>query len=209
MLRALLAVATFSLLTVASASAATLTTDRLCYIPGQPMTISGAGWAAESAWGVSGPGVFGSGTADGAGAFAFNTQAPSVPTSPKPRKIRLTGEQDGTQVASGSFKVVSFLVRPKSTNGKPTGKTSWSFSGFAPKGKIFVHVKRGKRSWTQKAGKGDATCGTLKTRMRRLPAVPPKKISYGKYRVFVDNRRKFSKGGLQYRAAITIFKTVK
>ncbi|MEJ7894562.1 MAG: hypothetical protein WKF94_18170 [Solirubrobacteraceae bacterium] len=207
MTRTLLATLLLLLAVPSLASAATLTTDRPCYIPGQPLRATGSGWAPGSAWSVTGAGLSGSGTADGAGAFAFNTQAPTVASSTKPRTLALVGNQDGTEVARTNIKVVSFLVDPKDPSGKPTGTTSWGFSGFTPGKPIFVHVKRGKKNYTEKAGKGDKPCGTLRTRLRRLPAVPPSQVSFGKYQVFVDNRRKFTKGGLQYKATITIFRT--
>lgn len=185
------------------ASAAQLTTDRQCYISTQPMTVSGTGWAAGSAWSVGGA-LDGSGTADGAGAFAFETRAPDAPSGTKPRTYSITGAQDGSQVARTSFRVVDFLVVPKDPSGKPTGTTSWGFSGFAPGKSIFIHVKRGRKTYTDRVGRGDNKCGTLKTRLRRLPAVPANKIGFGQYKVYVDNRRKFSKGGLQYRAKIDI-----
>ena len=210
MTRALFAAAAVSLLVAPGvASAAELNTDKPCYTEGAPMGIGGTGWAPGSQWSVEAPTIFASGTANEAGEFFTGDEnAPTLSTTGiAPKTFTLVGEQDGAQLATQAFKVVNFLVQPKSTNGKPTGKTSWSFSGFLPGKPIFVHVKKGRKSWTQKAGRGDGQCGTLKTRMRRLPAVPPRKITYGKYRVFVDNRRKFSAGGLQYRATITIYRT--
>lgn len=189
----------------ATADAATLRTDRQCYIPGQPLTVSGSGWAPGSGWSVFGGGLDGSGTADGAGAFAFATEAPDIEQTTRPRTLTLAGSQDGAAVAKTTFKVVSFLVEPEKPDGRVTGRTSWSMSGFGPGQPIFFHVKRGKRAWTQKAGRGDRTCGTLTTRLRRLPAVPERHIGYGTYKLFVDNRRKLERGtGLQYRATITI-----
>lgn len=192
----------------AASEAATLTTDRQCYVDaeGQVMNVSGAEWAPGSAWSVSGGGIDEVGTTDGAGAFAFNTDVPEIGDGAKPRTFKLSATEDGAQAAEVSFKVVNFLAAPASIRGRPTGKTAWSFAGFAPTRPIYVHVKRGGKVYTDKAGRGDRRCGTLKTRMRRLPAVPAKKIRYGTYKVFVDNRRKFKRGGLQYFATITIFR---
>jgi hypothetical protein len=214
--RAIVAGAAAAVLAPAAAHGATLRTDDDCYVQAatrhgvvsQPIGIAGDGWAAGSSWSVSGGGLFASGTADASGAFTSTDQnAPVIPTgSAKPRTVTLTGQQDGTDVASVTIKVVNFLVKPRSLNGKPTGSTTWAFSGFQPGRKIYFHVKRGGRVWTQKAGRGKKPCGTLVRRMRRLPAVPGRQIRYGNYKVFVDNRRRFRKGGLQYTATITIFK---
>lgn len=191
--------------------AAALRADAPCYIAGQQMAISGSGWTPSSSWTVRGPGILEEGTADETGRFVARADAPAPrsSSSTRPEKFTLSGDRDGTEVARTTVRTVNFHVQPKSVNGKPTGKTTWGFSGFLPGKKIYVHVKRGRKVWTQKAGKGARPCGTLRKRMRRLPAVPKRKISYGRYKVFVDNRKGFRVGGLQYRATITIFRTFK
>ena len=190
----------------ARAGAATLATDRPCYIATEGMAITGGGWAPRSGWTVTGGGMTLSGLADPAGAFTAQGQAPTIPRHTlKPQTIALTGLQDGTAVASATFKVVNFLVRPRAPSGKPSGSTSCGFSGFMPGKRIYVHVRRASKTYTTSAGKGDPTCGTRRTRLRRLPGVPASAIRPGEYKVFVDNRRRFSVGGLQYRATIRIF----
>lgn len=192
----------------ATTEAAALTADRECYIDaeGQVLNLSGAEWTPGSAWSVVGGGIDEAGVADGAGAFAFDTGVPVIGDGIKPRTFTLNATEDGTAVAKTSFKVVNFLVAPASIEGRPTGMTSWGFSGFTPAKPIYMHVKRGGKVFTQKAGRGDKVCGTLKTRLRRLPAVPARKIGFGTYKLFVDNRPKFRRGGLQYFATITIRK---
>jgi hypothetical protein len=207
--RALLAALVAVLAIPAAADAATVRTDRQCYTEGAPMGIGGMGWTPGSQWSVSTDQIFASGTADDTGEFFTGEErAPLISTAGiKPKAFTLTATEDGEQVARTTFRVVNFLVDPKSENGNPAGRTAWLFSGFIPGKPIYVHVKRGRKLWHEKAGRGDRRCGTLKTRMRRLPAVPPSRIGFGKYRVYVDNRRKFSVGGLQYRATITIYRT--
>lgn len=185
-----------------------MTTDRQCYIDaeGQTLNVDGSAWAPGSAWSVSGGGIEEAGVADAAGVFGFNTAVPQIGDGIKPRTFTISATQDGAPAAEATFKVVNFLAMPASIQGRPTGTTSWGFSGFAPAKPIYVHVKRGGKVYTDKAGKGDKECGTLKTRLRRLPAVPAAKITYGTYKVYVDNRKKFKRGGLQYFATITIFR---
>ena len=192
----------------AAAEAAKLSTDRQCYVdaPGQLINVSGSDWAPGAAWSVSGAGIEETGTTGEAGTFAFDAGVPAIGDGIKPRRFTLSATEDGTPVAETTFKVVNFLAIPASIQGRPTGKTSWGFSGFAPGKPIYVHVKRAGRVYTEKAGRGDRQCGTLKTRMRRLPAVPARRIRYGRYQVYVDNRRKFRRGGLQYAASITIYR---
>jgi hypothetical protein len=209
--------AALALLAPAAAHGATLTTNAPCYrqvsgskgIVSSAIGITGAGWTPGSTWSVSTDQLFASGTADEAGNFTSTDQtAPTMSSSRfKPQTFTLTGQQDGTDVATTTFKVVNFAVKPRSIQGKPTGKTVWLFSGFEPAKSIFFHIKRKGHVYTARAGKGDSPCGTLKKRLRRLPAVPARRIEYGKYKVFVDNRRRFKRGGLQYIATITIRKT--
>lgn len=210
---AALIAAGLALLAPAAAHGATLTTDRQCYVQGegkrgvvsQSLTIDGAGWAPGSGWTVSGDQISASGTADPAGNFTTTGSAPvASSTGYKPQSFTITGQQDRADVATATFKVVNFLVKPRSTHGRPTGTTTWVFSGFTPSKRIFFHIKRGRKLYTSKAGRGDAVCGTLKKRLRRLPAVPKSAIRNGTYKVFVDNRRRFAKRGLQYTAEITV-----
>jgi hypothetical protein len=172
------------------------------------MGIAGSGFTAGSSWSVSSEGIFESGTTAGDGTFSTTEAAAPyvVKDTYKPQTFTLTGSENGTQVATTTFQVVNFMVKPRSTNGKPTGRTTWVFSGFTPGKRIYFHIARKGKVYTAPAGRSKAPCGTLKKRLRRLPAVPSRRIRYGKYRVYVDNRRKFSKGGLQFRATITIYK---
>ncbi len=202
-----------ALLAPAAAHAATLKTDLPCYIEGQAMGVAGEGWGPGTAWGVQADQIFASGTADEAGNFVDTTQvkAPIVPEiTTKPTTVTLTGQQDGVDVASTTFKVVNFLVDPKDPNGKPTGKTKWGFSGFEPGKAIYFHVTRKGKTYTEKVGTAKSPCGTLTKRLRRLPAVPGKKIAYGTYKVAVDSRKKYAKANgayNQYTATVTIRKT--
>jgi len=205
--RVLLAGPALALLIPGAAQAATLSTDQPCYVEREPMTISGSGWVPGSRWSVQADQIFAAGDADGAGAFSTLEPAPFLSSSGvKPKTFTLTGDQDGTEVASTTFKVVNFLVKPAKANGKPTKTTRWAFSGFLPGRKIYFHVKRGRKVYTEKAGRGDRTCGNLRTRVRRLPAVPASQIKFGTYKVIVDNRRKLRKGGRKYKARITVFR---
>lgn len=210
---ALLTAGLAALLAPAAARGAEMTTDKACYVQANPrsgpvsqsLTLSGSAWAPNSAYSVMIGDQTASGTADAEGNWMQSGPAPTIAANLlKPKEFTLTGQQDGADVATVTFSVVNFVVKPRDDTGRPTGKTTWNFGGFTPGKAIYFHLKKGSKVYTQKAGKGDSVCGTLKTKLRRLPAVPANKIRNGKYRVFVDNRRKFSKGGLQYTASITI-----
>ena len=200
-------IAVLALAAPAAAEAAELTTARPCYTSGQAMTIRGAGWLPGSRWSVQGEQIFDSGvTGDGGTFTSTNAEAPLLPAdgSTRPQTFTIRGSQDAAEVASTTFKVVNFLARPVQPFGNPVRRTRWIFSGFKPGRRIYVHVTRRGETYTTEAGWGDADCGILRTRLRRLPGVPASRIRRGRYRVYVDNRRAFSPGGLQYRASITI-----
>lgn len=207
--RALASLAVSAALAPAAAGAAIIGTDLPCYLETQPMIIGGAGWVPGSGWSVQADQIFDSGVADAGGNWVSTAEtAPIVPTNTtKAQTVTLTGAQDGVTVATATFKVVNFLVQPRDPSGRPKRPTSWGFSGFLPGKRIYVHVRRGSKTYTEAAGRGDATCGTLRTRLSRLPAVPKSKVHPGKYKIFVDNRRRFSKGGRQFGASITILRT--
>lgn len=196
-----------ALLVPAGASGATLDVGRKCFVENQPFNAVGTGWVPGSVFAVGDGGVLNaSGVADGAGNWATQLTAPLVTRAgTKPKTVQLAASQNNVPVASTSFKVVNFQAGPKSGSGNPRGRTKWRFSGFSPGKRIWIHVKRGKRVWRQKAGRGSRPCGTLKTRLRRLPAVPSSRIRDGKYKVFIDNRKKLRKGGRQQRGTVTVF----
>lgn len=208
-LLALSGLATLAAALPAAAGAAVIATDHPCYVERQPMTIFGAGWVPGSAYSVETEQLYAFGAADAAGRWTSTTETAPIVTreSIKPKTFTLTGKQAGTPVGTVAFKVVNFGVKIGDASGKPRGRTSWGFSGFEPGKRIYVHVRRGGRTYTQGAGRGDATCGTRRTRLRRLPAVPASRIRTGTYKVFVDNRRAFRKGGRHVAFSIRIYTT--
>ena len=210
--RVALTSAAAALLVPAAAHAATLETDLPCYLTGQSMGVRGTGWGPGTGWSVRADGIFAQGTADPTGTWVDTSQvkAPAIDAgTTKPTTVTLTAQQDGTDVASTTFQVVNFAVKPKDDSGKPTGKTKWSFSGFEPGKTVYIHVTRKGRTYTQRVGTAKSPCGTLSKRLRRLPAVPSTKIGYGRYKVAVDTNKAYQKSDgsfNQYTATITIRK---
>ena len=200
-----IAAAAAALVAPAGAHAATLTTTGACFVEGQTFGIAGEGWTPGSNWAVTFADTTKSGTAPD-GTFAIeDAVAPEVEAdTPKPRTFTITGTENGATVATTTFQVVNFLMKPRKPDLRAARKTTWVFSGFLPGRRIYFHVKRGRRVYTRRIGRTAAPCGTLKKRMRLLPAVPRRKIRSGAYRVFADHRRTFSKGGYQFSATITI-----
>jgi hypothetical protein len=203
--RTAVAVVLWILAAGAPASAATLATDARCYVEQEPLGILGTGWSPGSSFGVSGASISATGFADATGDWAAEAAAPNIGLAGiKPKTFTLDGTQDGVSVARTTFKVVRFLVEPKRFNGKAARLTTWRLSGFLPGRRIFFHVRRGRQVYTQNVGRGDAPCGTLKTKLPQVPVVPAGQLVDGRYKLFVDNRRAFRVGGRQYRATITV-----
>jgi len=171
---------------------------------GELITISGSGWAPGARFMVSGTGVSATGFADAAGDWTAQVSAPTTITGTgiKPVNLELTASEDGAPVASATVKVVNFLVRLDEPRGALTESTRWSFGGFLPGKAIFLHVKRGDRVYTTRAGRGDKPCGRTKKRLPRLPGVA--NIRAGTYKLFVDNRKRFKTGGRQWRGEIAV-----
>lgn len=186
-----------ALLAPAAAQGATLTTDLPCYVEKQAMTVTGADWAAGSAFSLAGDSIAATGTADALGGWSADVTAPPTPgRSTRPRTVVLTGDQDGAPVATTTFRTIDFLVDPQgSSSGRPTSSRIVRFSGFQPGRRIYLHVKRrgAKRVYTRVVGRPKAPCGTFRRRLRRLPAIPASKIRFGRYTIAFDSRRRYSK----------------
>ena len=193
----------------AVAPAASLTTDLPCYPEGYPVTFSGSGWSPNTQWGLSAGGsVFQSGSADVLGSFTSRVAAPNVvPDTVAPQKVTVVGTQDGSEVASVSFRVVNFMVKLDSDRGRPTGKTTWRFSGFSPGSTVYVHIRRGGKTLSNtRIGTSSSPCGTGKRRLARLPGVAHPRS--GTYKVFVDGAKQYSpKTSPQMRGSYIVYTT--
>lgn len=190
----------------APAGAATLATDLPCYPERYPVSVAGNGWGPNTRWSVQTEQVFTAGTADALGAFTGTFEAPLIPENTvKPKTFTLTGSQDGAPVAEATFQVVNFLVKLDTDRGRPTGRTMWRFSGFAPGRTVYVHVRRGGKTLSNtKIATSSAPCGTGKRRLARLPGV--RRPRNGTYKLYVDSSKKFSaKTRPQYRADFSVF----
>ena len=190
----------------AVSSAATVATDLPCYLPGQTVTFGGAQFVPGAPFSVSGTGVFGSGTVDAAGNATATTSAPTLALKRRSAKTVAFQATDGTNTIPGAFKVVNGGAQWDGS-GNPRGTVKWAFGGLTPGQPIYVHVRRGSKTIkTTRAGKAGGVCGTATKRLKRLP-VASSQVRNGSYKVFVDSRKKFSRGGLQYGYSYRVFTT--
>lgn len=108
-----------------------------------------------------------------------------------------------------TIEVIELIVVPKNRDVGPLEKTIWRFAGFEPGRPIYFHTRRGGRTYTKRIGMAKSPCGTLRKRLRGLPAWPRKNVDFGTYRVAVDTRRRYApaKGRYaQYTFSILVFR---
>jgi hypothetical protein len=154
----------------ATAQAATLTVPRPCPEESTTITITGSGFAPNSAVLINGgdtPITVATGP-DGSFSLPYRTPFQGSFT-PRTLTLSATDRTDPTLTANVTFQVVSFGSNAP-VDGNPTQVTTWQFAGF-PGRTIYGHFRfRGKTIVNYRFGKAQGACGTLVKRARRLPA---------------------------------------
>jgi hypothetical protein len=194
---ALAAVAAAAAAVPASAAAADVVPDLPCYLPGAPLELGGSGWTPGATWTASGA-VSATTTVDAQGLVAAGgLSAPTITAMRRTPQTFTVDATDGAQTAGATFQVVN-PGAIWNDDGDPRGRVKWTFGGLAPGEPVYVHVRRGLKTLkTTKVGRASTPCGTASKRLRRLP-LRSSQITNGNYKIAVDNRKRFSSGGLQY-----------
>jgi hypothetical protein len=184
----------------ASASAATLTADRACYVnvdPGQgaPMTITGGGFTAGDSVDVSGGGVFAMATVDPTGAFTAPTNAPILSTiGPGTLKTTLTATDETTGAVIGTIVVrsanLAVATKPISVRNVRKDKVMFSFSGFTPGKHIYGYWAHKRIVARNRFAKATGPCGTLRQRALLYPGGRPRN---DRYNVTFESVSRYSK----------------
>lgn len=178
----------------APAAAATLSSDRACYIERQDMGLIGAGFTAAGPVNISGPQIALSGSANPDGTLSATAKAPLLGTvKPTSRTITISA-QDSTTSAVVPLKIqVTTAAFATSTGFKsPRAVRTWKFSGlFQNPGKpIYGHFRhRGRTYANYRFGVPKGPCGKL---TRRAPGIPARNVPSGLWTVQVDFRRTYS-----------------
>jgi hypothetical protein len=187
----------------ASASAATLTVDRPCYVlvsGGAPMEFSGSGYRPDDLVVITSPDgtVDVSVRVDAAGNISGSADPPAPSfTVPAMKSVTLTALDETSTATIRAQTRVLVTVRGwehGSVKAAPgyralTEKTNWLFSGFTPGQPIFGHyLYRGRPVATARFGVAQGPCGLLKARARLYPAIP----HHAGYTVQYDDRRAYS-----------------
>jgi hypothetical protein len=182
----------------ATASAATLSADKACYVnadpaQGAPMTISGAGFTPDSSVTLSGGTVFANATADASGNVSFTTAAPELSTiAPAMKSTTLTAQDSAGVSAPLAVNSANLAVatHPGSVRNVRKDKVTFTFSGFAPGKHIYGYYLRKKVVAHVKFGKASGPCGMLKQKALLYPGGRP---SHDSYKVTFESSSKYNK----------------
>lgn len=179
-----------ALLLAAPAGAATVATDKPCYLETEPMAVAGQGFAPGTVADVQGAGVFGSTPVDAAGNFGLQTAAPALGTTkPTVRRVTLTAS-DGVNAAEATIRVSTFRADTKPRARRPGTVVKWRVSGFPAGAKVWAHyVHGGKQQRRVSFGRMPNNCGVLTRRLRQLPIDDPAR---GKWRIQLDTKKRYS-----------------
>jgi hypothetical protein len=179
------------------AGAARLSTDRGCYLVGQPVSIRGVGFAPARTFTVTVDGVFfGKSTTDSGGTFSTSLRPGGLGAN-VPQQAHHIEASDGTTTADTKFTVTRKPgARFLATTGNPNTLRSpfqvWGFSTAGAPLAVFLHYvsPSGGARQTVSLGNVGGQCGYLETKRLR---VFPFKPSAGSWTLQVDTDRRYSR----------------
>ena len=180
-------------LPAATASAATLSTDKRCYRTKENMTISGAGYTPNGNVPFTlNAQPFGALTADANGAIGSTVASPTPakdPTKVLSFTLTATDQTNPALTATTKFQVVHTNVTIKPALVTP-GTVTFSALGFTSGDKLYIHyLLNGKHLVTKKLGKLHQPCATLKKQARMFLFRP---VKPGNYKLVFDTSKTYS-----------------
>jgi hypothetical protein len=185
----------------ASASAATLSLDKPCYVSAASkraaMNLLGSGFVPGDMVEISSSdgSVATSTTANASGDIGLTTGAP-IPflSLPGSKAVTLTAQDftaGGTTItATARTQAAPLAVDTKPAQARLSKKVTWYFSGFRPGRFIYGHYLRKKPVARAKFGRAKGPCGVLKVKAKFYPGGHPRFKSYG---VQIDDSKGYSK----------------
>jgi hypothetical protein len=174
-----------------SADAASLITDKPCYVESAPVAFAGAGYTPGGSVNVLLDNVFkGSATADSSGVVGAILAAPSTGAA-KQRSFNLTASDAANPANQATVTrfVTELDVKIKPKGGSPARKRKITARGFPQKKTLYAHVRRKGKGRNVRLGKVKGPCGKLNKRKRLFP----RKSKTGTYTVQFDTKRKYRK----------------
>lgn len=183
--------ATLAVLAAAPAAAqgATLAVGGACFASGEPIPVTGTGFAPKKGVRLTGD-ANGFVVADDAGNIAGEVRA--FTNEKTPQSLTITAVQDEVELATAPFSLIrrAFDVDVDG-RGKPTSRVRWRFAGFPAGRPVYVHVRfKGRTLRNYRFGVAQGPCGTLTARAPRLPV---KRARTGNYQLKFDDRRTYSR----------------
>jgi hypothetical protein len=185
-----------SALALAASFRPTVHTNRSCYLVGQRVTISGAGFAPRRGFEVTIDGVdFGQSETNAAGAFS-GSLIPGGLHAGQAQQVDKLNATDGTSTANARFTVTRKAGgRLQASSGNPhTLRAPFEVWGFALDGgrrTVYLHYlgPSGRPRRTVVIGRTGGQCGYLRTDRRRVFPFSP---SLGRWTLQLDTRRRSS-----------------
>jgi hypothetical protein len=197
--------AALALAAPSGAQAASLTVDRSCYGPLEPIGLAGAGFTPNGAVALSADGQqLGTGGADATGGFTVGLPAPIIDAKQQTINFTATDQTNLALTASASALVSSLDVIVKPKRGNPGRERRIKARGFTRGKNLWAHIKRGKKRRNVKIGKLKGACGVLsaKKRLFSSDAAP------GVYEVRFDTQRRYSTSARpQVAFLVTVYRT--
>ncbi len=180
-----------------TAAAATISTDRGCYLVGQSVRLTGQGFAPYMGYVVTIDGVYlGQRSTDGSGAFAVPVYPGGLPAGAA-QHVEQLAVSDGTTTASFVFTLTRRAGARVLASGGTARKLTAAFQiwGFSLSGAplpVYVHYvsPAGRVRATVALGNTSGQCGYLATRRRRLF---PFSASKGRWTLQIDTSRAYAR----------------
>jgi hypothetical protein len=191
----------------AAQAAPSLTADRSCYGPGEPIQLTGAGFTPSGPVALSVDGQqLGTGDADPAGGFVFRDEAPVLAAKQRTYSFTATDQTNLALTASAPVLVTALDVDISPKRGVPGRKWRIQARGFTRGKTLWAHLKRGKKKRNVKLGRLKGACGVLNVKKRLFASDAPT----GVYDVRIDTKRKYSTTARpQVFFPVTIFRTIR
>ena len=197
-------------LALAAAGGPVVHTDRGCYLVGQRVGVSGAGFAAGRQFDVAIDGIdFGQSTTNSAGEFS-SSLIPGGLEAGQAQEVDHLDATDGTRTAVTNFTVTRRAGgRLEATSGNPHSLRApfevWDFTPNGGRRTVYLHYVRpsGRSRSTVAIGKTGGQCGYLRTRRRRVFPFSP---SLGTWTLQLDTSPSYQRipGGPAVRIRVQI-----
>jgi hypothetical protein len=176
----------------AAAAAATLASDKPCYLEGESATLAGEGYAANAPISFTFDGsAAGEQPSDAAGRVFAGFTAPEIGAA-KVRHYTVTAADRAGNTGTTTFAVTSREMDIRPNSAPPRRIVRFSVRGMTPGHTLFAHyVLRGRERARVRLGVAGGPCGTLVTRARFFPQ---RSVPTGNWTIQVDHRRRWSRG---------------